>query len=60
MKVPGGPHFWVSLVKSVIRIGGCAVTPFIKDRVLGFALLCACLSVAEFVGILEEIFDRRV
>lgn len=59
MKVPGGPHFWISIVKSVVRIGGCIIGPFITDRVLGFAVVCAALCVAEFIGVLEEIFDSR-
>lgn len=48
-------HFCISLVKSLIRIGGgiCAI---IGHSVLPLAV---CLVLAEVCGILEEVFDDR-
>jgi len=48
-------HFWCSIIKSILRMGACVyamTTGSVLHLALGFL-------VAEGVGILEEIFDRR-
>lgn len=49
-------HFFVSLVKSLLRIGACIYLTVILPIVLPFSLL---FLGAEILGILEEIVDRR-
>jgi hypothetical protein len=44
-------HFWISLVKSVIRIGACY---FLFQEQFGNAAIS--LALAEVLGIAEEIF----
>jgi hypothetical protein len=44
-------HFWISIVKSVIRIGACY---FLFNEQFGNAAIL--LGVAEVLGIAEEIF----
>ena len=51
-KDPGKTHFYLSMVKSIIRLGACLVAAGTGSLVL-FALLFA---IAEFIGIAEEIF----
>jgi hypothetical protein len=44
-------HFWISIVKSVIRIGACY---FLFNEQFGNAAIS--LALAEVLGIAEEIF----
>jgi hypothetical protein len=44
-------HFWISLVKSVIRIGACY---FLFQEQFGNAAIS--LALAEVLGIAEEMF----
>ena len=44
-------HFWISIVKSVIRIGACY---FLFQEQFGNAAIS--LALAEILGIAEEIF----
>lgn len=44
-------HFWISLVKSVIRIGACY---FLFQEQFGNAAIS--LAMAEVLGIAEELF----
>ena len=44
------PHFWVSLVKSIIRIGACYML-FIGS----IEMAAVTLAIAEFAGIGEEL-----
>ncbi|MFA7142891.1 MAG: hypothetical protein WC175_02800 [Candidatus Dojkabacteria bacterium] len=46
-------HFWISVVKSVIRIAGFGIA--IVNLNVGLVLL----MVAELLGILEEVVDKR-
>ena len=48
-------HFGLSLIKSVLRIGGCAFALRNSDA----AIMAWCFLVAEILGILEEVCDRR-
>lgn len=48
-------HFYISLAKSVIRIGGCVLAAIEGSLVL----LCAAFGVAELLGIAEELADKR-
>ena len=48
-------HFYISLTKSVIRIGGCLLTGFTNN--IGY--IVTFFIVAEFLGILEELVDSR-
>lgn len=54
-------HFKISLIKSILRIGGCigaigtcGLSPIVPVSILGVTFL-----VAEFLGILEEVKDNR-
>ena len=47
-------HFWISMVKSVIRIAACSFI-VVGNLVVGGVLF----GVAELLGIAEEIFDER-
>lgn len=47
-------HFYISLAKSIIRIGGCAYG-LIKGKVKPVALM---FLLAEGLGIAEELADR--
>jgi hypothetical protein len=44
-------HFWISLIKSVLRIGACY---FLFNEQFGNAAIV--LGLAEVLGIAEEIF----
>lgn len=43
-------HFWLSMIKSVIRIGGCFALMYGEYTSAGMSLF-----VAEIVGIIEEL-----
>lgn len=49
-KDTGRGHFWVSIVKSVIRLGACFEL-FLGD----YAVAAVMLAVAELLGIGEEL-----
>lgn len=48
-------HFYVSLTKSIVRMAGCVLTVITKN--IGYIIVCFIL--AEFLGILEELVDKR-
>ena len=50
-------HFYVSIVKSILRAIGCVAAIFMapSNVVLAVMILSVCLVIAEFLGILEEI-----
>ncbi len=48
-------HFLTSVVKSVIRIATC-VCAFTANNLF---ILCSGLLLAEILGIIEELLDRR-
>jgi hypothetical protein len=50
-KDPGKGHFYVSLIKSGVRLAGCLVTAY-TGSVITLAIFFA---IAEFIGIAEEI-----
>lgn len=55
-------HFNLSLIKSIIRIlgGMISIVPLLYDSLnLSIILLGSSLALAEILGILEEIFDKR-
>jgi uncharacterized membrane protein YgaE (UPF0421/DUF939 family) len=53
MKAPSVKmHFYFSLVKSIVRIVSCALGVILND----YAFALVGLAIAEFVGIVEEIF----
>jgi hypothetical protein len=43
-------HFWISIVKSIIRIGACY-----SLFILNFQITAILFGIAEVLGILEEI-----
>ena len=50
MKYPDADkHFWASMTKSVIRVGGYCLLPF------NIELAMAVLVMSEVVGIIEEL-----
>ena len=49
-------HFSVSIIKSVLRIVGCAIVIANYDYVKLFAV---CFLAAEILGIVEEFVDKR-
>lgn len=49
-KDPGKGHFYVSLIKSAVRLVGCLVAAYTGSIVT----LAVFLAVAEFIGIAEE------
>jgi hypothetical protein len=49
-------HFYISLIKSLLRIAGCIYLTIWFPIILPFSLL---FLGAEVLGILEEIADRR-
>ena len=55
-------HFKISIFKSLIRIIGCIIgiilTVF-NNIDSGAIVTFSCLGVAEILGILEELFDKR-
>ncbi len=52
-KDPGQMHYYISLVKSGIRIAGCIVAVLFQS----ITILAISLLVAEILGILEEVID---
>lgn len=55
-------HFYISLIKSIIRALGCIiglVLVYNSMISLSLALLMAFLLSAEVLGVLEEVFDKR-
>jgi len=54
MKDPGKRHFYLSLVKSVLRMGAC-VFAFLCSDDLSIQVLSGGLLIAELVGIAEEL-----
>jgi len=52
-KDPSKKHFYLSMVKSAIRLGGCMVLALSGDLVL--ATFAVMFAVAEFIGIAEEL-----
>lgn len=54
-------HFKLSLIKSILRISGSIITGLLLFIDIKIAILVLALSygVAEILGILEEIFDKR-
>ena len=54
MKDPGKRHFYLSLVKSVLRMGAC-VFAFLCSYYLPIQVLLDGLLIAELVGHAEEL-----
>lgn len=57
----GRGHFIVSLIKSLLRIGGCTaawVAAWSNPQV-GVVILAGSLCGAEVLGVLEEVLDKR-
>ena len=50
-KDPGKGHFYVSLIKSAVRLIGCLVAAYTGSVIT----LAVFLAVAESIGIIEEI-----
>ena len=48
-------HFFISVIKSSIRIASCLVSIRFND----FVILAVGLAVAESLGIAEELVDKR-
>ena len=55
-KDPGRRHFYMSMVKSALRIGSCAFAAILAtDTAIAVSILAWGLLSAEVVGILEEL-----
>ena len=52
-KDPGKMHYYISLVKSGVRIAGCVVAILFQS----ITILAISFLVAEILGILEEVID---
>ena len=52
-KAPGKMHYYISLVKSGVRIAGCVVAVMLQS----ITILAISFLVAEILGILEEVID---
>lgn len=53
-------HFIVSTIKSVLRIGGCTIALLnINNIDISIAYLSISFLIAEILGILEEVVDKR-
>ncbi len=50
-KDPSKGHFYVSLVKSVVRLVGCVVAIYTGSVIM----LAIFLAVAELIGVVEEL-----
>ena len=50
-KDPSNKHFYISLIKSGLRLTGCLVAAYTSSVVL----LALFFAAAEFLGILEEL-----
>ena len=46
-------HFYLSIAKSAIRLGGCMVLALSGDLVI--ATFAVMFAIAEFIGIAEEL-----
>lgn len=46
-------HFYLSMIKSAIRLGGCMVLALSGDVVI--ATFAVMFAIAEFIGIAEEL-----
>lgn len=53
-KDPGRKHFYLSLIKSAVRIGACGFCA-INPTTMGIAVMAWGLVVAEMIGIAEEL-----
>ena len=54
-------HFNISIIKSILRIVGSIVTIILSMVDVKFAIISlgAFYVMAELLGILEEVFDKR-
>ena len=52
-KDPGKMHYYISLVKSGIRVAGCVVAVVLQS----ITLLAISFLIAEVLGILEEVIE---
>lgn len=54
-------HYNISMIKSAVRIVGCIIgfVGAFFNATFGIAFTAASLMIAEVLGILEEIFDKR-
>lgn len=54
-------HFNISIIKSILRIVGSIVTIILSMVEVKFAIISlgAFYVMAELLGILEEVFDKR-
>ena len=54
-------HFNISIIKSILRIVGSIVTVVLSMVEVKFAIISlgAFYVMAELLGILEEVFDKR-
>jgi len=52
-KDPGNMHYYISLVKSAIRIGGCLWA----WASMSIVVLAVSFLIAELLGILEEVIE---
>ena len=55
-------HLYCSIVKSILRIGGCVASVLIlatDNLELSISVLAGTLAFAECLGIFEELLDRR-
>ena len=54
-------HFNISIIKSILRIIGSIVTIILSMVDVKFAIISlgASYVMAELLGILEEVFDKR-
>lgn len=57
----GGRHFIVSIIKSLIRLAGALIAILIAPTNLFYSMIILAFSlfVAEMLGVLEELMDRR-
>lgn len=55
-------HFQISILKSILRILTCIICValgIVNMIVPSLCVLCGGFALAEFLGILEEIYDKR-
>ncbi len=53
-KDPGKRHFYLSMIKSVVRIASCGFCA-INPTTTGIAVMAWGLTLAEMIGIAEEL-----
>ena len=53
-KDPGKKHFYLSLIKSIVRIGACGFCANYPTT-LGITIMACGLVAAEMIGIAEEL-----